>query len=81
MARDAGTAGLLKDRQPYPIEVKARWDADGPPPGLKAFVRKYTATRRTFTVSAVARDDLAEGHTTHHTLSFEKVADILALVD
>ena len=68
---------LVKDRQPFPIEVKSRLDRPVPPPGLLAFCRRYPKVRQTFTVSARAFQPVEDGGRTHHFLRFEEVPMIL----
>jgi len=68
---------LIEDREPYPIEVKSRWNEKGPPPGLTAFLRKYPKTRKTFTIRADPRGDLVDGSVTHHFLPLEQAAGVL----
>jgi hypothetical protein len=69
---------LVKDRQPFPIEVKARWEQRCPPPGVLAFSKKYSETHATFTVSACSGPPVVDGNTTHHFVAFEDVGGILA---
>ena len=68
---------LVKDRQPFPIEVKSRLSRPVPPAGLLAFCRRYPKVRHTFTVSARAFPPVEDGGRTHHFLGFDEVPIIL----
>ena len=72
---------LVKNRQPHPIEVKAHWEQEAPPPGVAAFCRRYATVRSTFTISADPRRPLTEGSTTHRFLAFEEVTGLLEHLD
>jgi len=72
---------LVKNRQPYPIEVKARWQEHAPPSGVTAFCRRYPSVKKTFTISANAQDSISEKARTHHFLTLEHVSRILDYLD
>lgn len=72
---------LVKNRQPYPIEVKTRWQERAPPSGATAFCRKYPKVRCTFTISADEQEPLVEDSRTHHFLEFENVSSLLGRLE
>jgi len=71
---------FVKDRQPFPIEVKTHYDENVPPPGIRAFCRRYPRTTQTFTISAAARPTRIESTVTHSFLGFDDVARVLAII-
>ena len=72
---------LVKNRQPYPIEVKTRWQQGTPAPGVAAFCRRYPKVKLTFTISADEHEPLIEDSRTHHFLTFENTSRILERLD
>lgn len=71
---------LVKDRRPFPIEVKSRLERPEPPPGLVAFCRRYPSVRTTFTVSRDAFAPLEVEGTLHRFVRFEDVPQVVQTV-
>ena len=71
---------LVKDRQPFPIEVKSHLERPSIAEGLAAFIRRYPTTSDSFTVSDCAFEPVRDGETTHHFLAFEDLSPILKRV-
>lgn len=71
---------LVKDRQPYPIEVKTRDVHGSPPPGLRAFCKRYPKTKLTFTISTTPHDPRIEDGVTHSFLEFKDVPRVLEII-
>ena len=71
---------LIKDRRPYPIEIKSQWSDSKPPPGLKAFCKRYPDTPVTFTVSGARCAPVEDGERTHHFLAFEELPSNFELI-
>jgi len=68
---------LVKDRQPFPIEVKSHLERPRIADGLAAFIRRYPAVSDSFTVSDRGFEPIRTGKTTHHFLAFEDLSAIL----
>ncbi len=71
---------LVKDRRPFPIEVKAAPTSGTLSPGIAAFLRRYSDVTATFTVSAERLPSRRDGALTHHFLAFEDASRIVDLV-
>ncbi|MAE71962.1 MAG: hypothetical protein CME06_16035 [Gemmatimonadetes bacterium] len=68
---------VIRNRVPYPIEVKASLSEPKLPSGLAAFCRKYPKVTRTLTVSDRSFESRREGNAVHEFLPFSRVPEFI----
>ncbi len=64
---------LLKDRKPFPIEVKSNLNSFDIPKGLKIFLKRYSDVKKAFVVNQNLTGSIIKGDVTFYFLKFEEL--------
>lgn len=66
---------LLKDRKPFPIEVKSKLSSMQIPKGIRRFLKRYPETKKAIVINEHITDTAAYNSTEVNFLTFEKFAN------
>lgn len=66
---------LLKDRKPFPIEVKSKLNSMQIPKGIRRFLKRYPETKKAIVINEHITDTAAYNSTEVNFLTFEKFAN------
>ena len=67
---------LVKDREPYPIEVKSNLKSLSIPPGLKSFLNLYKDVKTAYVVNLTLQEEVEYNNTIVKFLNFNSIEKI-----